>query len=481
MTWGQPQHLQQAERGFPLSPEFQEMLFRILLEDREFSGPVYPHVKPSYWQSPIHQWAWGIVVAYRERYGALPTVLWLVQAAFQLPPDRAPIYAAAMDRLRCIPTVDEPAVKDLTLDFLRRAIFRQAFLDCRDLFNAGQVDPAYDHMQMQMDALRNVSLRKTGRAWLADEFVDRHVARQDVAFETRRIPTGIPDLDRIFDGGVYPGFLGLWLAYAKGGKTTLLINHGAVAMRLFHKRVFHAVLEGNLNYIVDRYDSLMLDEMYSSVKHGDVDSVKYARTFQEYQSLKGLHVVQDYTQGWETSILQIHNDLKDLEQTKGWKPDLIIVDYADLLKGRKSSYKSTTDEQKDSFQDLKQLANRGVAIWTASQVQRPRDDNAKLQQEVLTSKSIADCYAKVRIADFVGSLNQTDEEKKQKVMRLHAELYRDGAAGDTFTINADFSKMTFGAGAQGMPAAAPTSPTKPAVPAGKPLGYGGLRQARNGV
>ena len=60
---------------------------------------------------------------------------------------------------------------------------------------------------------------------------------------------------------------------------------------------------------------------------------------------------------------------------------------------------------------------------------------------MIRSRDIADAYAKVRVADFIGSINATVEEKKLKVARLLAEYYRDNEAEQTAVVRADFSRM----------------------------------------
>jgi len=56
--------------------------------------------------------------------------------------------------------------------------------------------------------------------------------------------------------------------------------------------------------------------------------------------------------------------------------------------------------------------------------------------------TIAECFDKVRVADFIGSINQTSEERQANQMRLFAELYRDNEAGKVFLVKSDFSRMT---------------------------------------
>jgi hypothetical protein len=87
------------------------------------------------------------------------------------------------------------------------------------------------------------------------------------------------------------------------------------------------------------------------------------------------------------------------------------------------------------------LANRGYAVWSASQAQRP-EKGAENDAHWLHARQIADCYEKVRVADFLGSLNITNEERIAKVMRLYAELYRDNEADKGWVVRCDFSTMT---------------------------------------
>ena len=63
----------------------------------------------------------------------------------------------------------------------------------------------------------------------------------------------------------------------------------------------------------------------------------------------------------------------------------------------------------------------------------------------MQSRKIADAYAKVRVADFLGTLNQTREERQRHQMRLLAEMYRDNEAGRVILVKADFNKMTISA------------------------------------
>jgi replicative DNA helicase len=236
------------------------------------------------------------------------------------------------------------------------------------------------------------------------------------------------------------GELGIWIAYAKIGKTTMLVQHGKAAARDAFLEVAHFVFEGSRALVENRYDASFADEFYSKVKTGSIDADKYHRAYKQYQMLRGKMVVRGFTDRWDYSAQDIADALKSMKRSRGFVPKLVIVDYGDLLTGREKRYRNEYEKQKAAFRDLKTLASRGYAIWTASQAQRPKED-ADVSPHLLKSRQIADAYEKIRVADFIGSLNRTIEEKKNDVMRIYAELYRDNAADKWIVVKAEMAKM----------------------------------------
>lgn len=447
---------------------FQGSLLKILLSDGFFARPLVQHIKPQFFQSNAMSWAWAIALQYREKYGSLPSFALIIDRIATLEPSYQALFTQVLVSVRDTPITDEQWLREQTLDFIKRNLFRAAYQDSKDLFQLGKVDEAYDMMQAQMDQLRSVNWDHADRGWLAEDFRDR-VSQRANQKTGQLIGTGIAQLDHLLGGGAYPGFLGTWLAFPKSGKSTFLVNIGATAVRAYFRKVLHVVLEGSRSIVEARYDTIFLDEMYTQTKAGEVDARKYATASREMEYMRGLCVIRGFTKSWDTNILHIDEELQELHRI-GFDPEVIVCDYADLLRARPEKMaKSETQEQVWAYKDLKAVANRGYRVWTASQVQRPNTDDWDIEPSILKSKSIADAYAKVRICDLIGSINMTLAERQQKRMRLHVELLRDGASGDTFEVGADFSKMLMGQQLD----ASPTVPRVDASYALKSLGYQG--------
>ncbi len=116
----------------------------------------------------------------------------------------------------------------------------------------------------------------------------------------------------------------------------------------------------------------------------------------------------------------------------GFKPDLIIVDYADLM-----SANARTDARYQElgavYEELRGLAGElQVPIWTASQTQR-----SALQDEVIQADKIAESYSKIMTADLVVSISRKLEDKVHKTGRAHIIKNRFGGDGQTFPMIID--------------------------------------------
>lgn len=442
-----PSHMTGTQ--LPFGIDFQAMLLKILLGGNFYAQQIIDHIKPAYFQNEVMAWAWGLALGYRAQYQALPSFMMVFDQIRHIDPRLQPIYAATLDRVRQMPVTDEAWLRAQTLDFIHRCIFRQAMVDARDLWNAGKDHESYDRMQEAMTERLMVTWGDVDRSWYMEGFAQRNVQRQQQQNGGYYTPTGIPQLDKLLEGGAQPGFVGDFLGYPKVGKTTTIINFGAVAARAAFKNVLHFNLEGGLSLVENRYDAIFSEELYQNVKRGEIDAKKYAAAYAEMQFLKQKIVIRNFSKdGWETNPDHLQMELDDLRRSANWIPDVIILDYVDLLEGRDKTVSSRTERQRSASQDVKTLANRGYAIWTVSQVQRPDTEDFDVKPTTLKSRQIADCYARIRVFDLLGSINQTVEERKQGVMRMFIELLRDNEANTEILVPCDFQKMSIGGGSK---------------------------------
>lgn len=437
--------LNSAER-FPFGVDWQLALFKLLLTQDAFANAASKYLRPEHFEPDVLQWGYDLMLRHRADYGAFPSLLVLVERARRLDPSLRDLYLHALEQVRNLAVPDEAWVREGTIDFVRRNIFVRAMKETRDLFNAGRVNEAYDHIQAQLDSVQRTNWESTDEGWFFEELSKRQGDRWRLQREGDVIGTGIPELDLVLDGGIHLGELNIWMAYPKIGKTTMLAFHGFIATRGHFKNVLHFVLEGQRSTVENRYDTMFTHALYSVVKRGDMTAREYAMAFEEYRYLKRKLLIRGFTEHWEYTVPDLHAVIKEKRRIEAWVPDLVIVDYADLLAGRKRNYSSEFASQADAYRDLKTLASRdnGYRVWTAAQARRPEGRNWATMPHLLNSKDISGLFDKVRVCDFLGSLNATHEEQSKNELRLYAELYRDNPAQKIITIEADFSKMHIG-------------------------------------
>jgi len=125
-------------------------------------------------------------------------------------------------------------------------------------------------------------------------------------------------------------------------------------------------------------------------------------------------------------------------QTLGTKVDMIIVDYADILRPSQSERNSNSySEAGGIYEELRGIAGElQVPVWTASQSNR-----AAMDEDIIQANNISDSYRKIMTADFVMSLSRKVNDKVSNTARFHIIKNRFGPDGITFP-----SRMNAGCG-----------------------------------
>jgi len=425
---------------FPFGLDFQRSLFLLITKDPSFASLVIPHLQTSYFENDALIWAYNYLLEYKGSYNAVPNLRIILEETKNLDPTVREIYRITLEGVQEADLSSVEWLKDKTIDFIKRNIFVEAYRDSKDKYDGGLIIDAYDVMMRALESISKTTWEVDDREWFFENFNQRMSDRLSDDPNSESISTGIAELDKVLGGGLSLGEVGDWLAYAKRGKTTLLINHGVQAVRRCLKNVIHFPLEGSRSLVANRYDTIFAQEDYSLVKTGSMTANVYKNLLKEYSMFRKRLVIRGFTERWDYTIEDLYNEIRELKRLDNWEPQLVIIDYGDLLNGR-GKYSSEEAKQRAAFQDIKTLAGKGYAIWTASQAQRPKSD-LDTDASVLSFRNVADCYAKIQKVDFIGSINQTKEEKEAKQARLFADLYRDNECGVVIPVYADFAKMT---------------------------------------
>ncbi len=133
---------------------------------------------------------------------------------------------------------------------------------------------------------------------------------------------------------------------------------------------------------------------------------------------------------WCETIFEVDENSNCL----GIEPDLIIIDYIDLLSTRKRNV-DRKGEIDDIYTSTKGLARElNIPIWSVSQVNR-----AGAKDDIIEGDKAAGSYDKMMITDLSMSLSRKKEDKVNGTGRLHIMKNRYGMDGLTFQVDVNTS------------------------------------------
>jgi replicative DNA helicase len=248
------------------------------------------------------------------------------------------------------------------------------------------------------------------------------------------IPSFSPVLNEKSSGGRFPGELYVYMAPPGVGKSLFLVQDGYHAMIKGYK-VVHITCELNRLRVGLRYDNLharmTTKEIFSNLQSIET-RYKTLRT-----ATKGDIIIKEYPPNTAT-VLDISIFLDQLKIYDNYIPDVLIVDYGDILKPIKSRDKEYS-EQGEIFVGLRTLAvERNIPVITATQ--STREMLNKIVQKVSMAQ-VSDSFHIPRIADAMYALAQTERERELGIINLKIVKNRNGPAGHSLPFQIDYAKM----------------------------------------
>jgi archaellum biogenesis ATPase FlaH len=406
---------------------FQSKIITSCLLDTMFLQTVMEVLEPEYFESDANSWIVKEIYKYFIKYKTTPTLEALKIAVDEVENDvlKLTIVEALKDAWRHREATDLQFVQEKTLEFCKNQVLKSAILESASLLESQN----YDGIKAVID-----SAMKAGTP--VDIGHDYNVGIEERLTKSTRVTIKTPwdIIDEVMDGGLGEGELGVVVAPAGVGKTWVLQTIAAGAI----KRGFtiaHYTLELNETYVGLRYDTIFSGISTQNIKFQKEEVKKII------DSLKGRMIIKSYpTRAASVNTISAH--LKQLE-LKNIIPDMVIVDYADILKDI-SGMREVRHQLGSIYEDLRGMAGEfKVPVWTASQANR-----SALEEEVIDATKVAEAYSKVMTADFVLSISRQAQDKLSHTARCHIIKNRFGIDGITYpmSMNTNLGKIDIYAG-----------------------------------
>ncbi len=400
---------------------FQIKVISSLLTHKEYLINIHDILSEEYFQNQAHQWIIKEILRYYDKYHTVPSMDILKVELKKI--DNEVLKVSIKEQLREAYEASEEDleyVREEFSTFCKNQQLKKALLNSVDLLKAGDFDGIKFLVESALKAGQD---KNVGHEYNKDiEARFREDSRTIIATPWEKI-------NDLLQGGLGNGDFGLIFGNPGGGKSWSLVALGGYAVRMGYN-VLHYTLELGEDYVGRRYDAFFTKT--------PVDKILQNRKKVEeiVPQLPGELIIKEFPTGRATiSTIEAHiRKVTDL----GIKPDLIIIDYVDLLSTRKRTA-DRKGEIDDIYTSTKGLARElNIPIWSVSQVNR-----AGAKDDVIEGDKAAGSYDKIMITDFCLSLSRKAKDKVNGTGRFHIMKNRYGMDGLTFGVKADTSTGHF--------------------------------------
>ena len=253
-----------------------------------------------------------------------------------------------------------------------------------------------------------------------------------------KLPSGLEHLDHILRGGFPSKSLGVILAGTGVGKSLFMCAMASNLLDSGHN-VLYITMEMAEEKIAQRIDQNILNLNMEELEN--ISKASFLKRFDNVKmKTKGRLIVKEYpTKSAHPGHFE--NLLKDLNQKKNFKPDLICVDYLNICKAMSASKGANSYEQsKCVAEELRAMAMRfDVPVLTATQTNRSGFSDSNVD---MTSTS--ESFGVPMTADYMFALTTNDQlrESNQIKMIQLKNRYGDPADRKQWFLDVNYPHMS---------------------------------------
>lgn len=376
------------------TPDFEEKIIQAIISDTVFGEQIFEVLDEKLFDLKYIQKLTEIIKGYYIKYEAFPT-LSLLETICQQEITNAVLRKQCYEYLEKIKAKplngDSQYVKDKSLSFFRTQSVKNALLsEVVPRLGKENLDEILPIIQ---NAINKGTSRDVGYEYNLD---DEKRFREEVEL---KVPTKWKSLNEKLDGGFGQGRLVTIIGGSGVGKSSVLVNVGVGALLSGDrpKTVVHYTLELGDMETARRYDAAITNVEINSV----VAQKNKILTILKSKLPEGSNlIIKEYPMK-SASIQTIKAHLSRL-RIKNIIPDIIIIDYGDLL----SAVESHREERFNTssiWGDMKRLAQElKIPVITATQSNREGYND-----DILTPDKVSEDFKKIMHSDVIITISRS--------------------------------------------------------------------------
>lgn len=415
------------------------LILRQLIADYTYTNNVIQYIKPEYFENE-YSIVYKLCQNHFDTYNRCPNV-----ESLEVELDTLKIQEELYDKTKSLisnidklnqknPKIDTKWLIEQTEQFCKRRAYYLASL---------KVVESIDESEQQGLAIKELE-NAANFSFDADyglNYRETFKKRFDLyTFDAKRIPFGIKQFDGLTGGGLFGKTLTLFLGPTGHGKSLIMSSMIANNLRDGLKVACYTFEMGDFR-IAERIDANLLNIDINTWK--DVGEQKFMSKAESMLSkVTGELFVKEYPNGGANAS-HIKKNLYDLKCKYGFEPDIVYVDYINIM----GSKQLKASSKADSYIYMTTVAEelRGVAqeldlpIISAIQTNRSGQNNSNI-----TLSEVGDSHGLSKTADYVISFTRIDDDETMKNKLFFKQLknrYNSISYYEKFLIGVDYPKM----------------------------------------
>lgn len=417
------------------------MMLKSLIYNEEYFRKVIPFLKSEYFIEPAEKMVFDDIQEFANTYNGPPSV----DALLISTNERNTLSSKEVDAVEKLlkeieynkdKTVQMQWILDKTEGFCKeKALFNAMTKSLTIMEGKDKV-----HDVGAIPSILSEALAVCFDSHVGHDYTDDAEERYDFFHtERHRIPFDLEYFNKITKGGIPPKTLNVLIAGINVGKS-LALGHFAASYMVQGLNVLYITMEMAEEEIANRIDANLLNiAMDDLLLFPKTEFLKRTKKIRE--QTVGKLIIKEYPTA-QASTTHFKQLVHELNLKKGFKPDVIIVDYLNICCSARIKMGSTVNSYtlvKSIAEELRGLAvELNVPVWTATQLTRTGFSSSDIDMD-----DTAESFGLPATADFMIGLTTSEELEalNQLMAKQLKSRYGNKSNNKRFVIGIDRDKM----------------------------------------
>lgn len=386
-----------SDVSFSYGVSYEYKLLSAVLKDKQFFIDIHEILKPKYFSDEYNKDIYQLITEYFLEYKNLPDLDYFkikVEDFNKGDEYRQGFIESLKNIIVNLDSYNADHIKDHAKDFCKNQKMKDALYESVDLLKNADYDSIFSLMK---DAVSSGIDNDVGH-----KYKDNILSKYEESVRNV-IATPWETINDVIGGGVGGGEFHVVAGLPGTGKSWFLVSMGAYAIQNGYN-VMHYTLELSEDYTAFRYDANILKESIDKLKYKDKDYIVDSIN----SNVSGNLIIKSMP-SYNTTVDTLEMHLDKCSLVDEFKPDLIIIDYPDLMIPTKRNKRHNSREDQDIqtiYREIRGFAMRSdIPFLGVSQINKKG-----MEDDYITEDKLAASFGKLMEADFVMSFSRKAED-----------------------------------------------------------------------